>query len=324
MTSTNEPTIRDAQAGDGPELTELVRRSSAYDGPYRTMVEHQVVDAAYVAANPTRVLVADGRTVAGFASLLVPGRGGPGEAELDFMFVADGQQGRGFGRLLMADIASVARRLGIRRIHIVSHPPAEAFYRAAGARPVGVLPPSGRITWSRPILTHDLSASEGTTGPAIRSATPADAEAVAAIWREGWRDGHLGNVPDALVAIRTPESFADRAAQRVADTVVADVDGAVAGFVMVVEDEVEQVYVSGEHRGTGVAAALLTEAERIVAGNGHREAWLAVVAGNERARRFYERCGWRDEGGFEYAAVTLDDIIPVPARRYVKPLQQPT
>jgi ribosomal protein S18 acetylase RimI-like enzyme len=123
----------------------------------------------------------------------------------------------------------------------------------------------------------------------VRPAAKADVPAIATIWHDGWRDGHLGNVPDALVAVRTPESFWTRAAARVADTTVAvDADG-VAGFVMVVGDEVEQVYVAADRRGTGVAGMLLSEAERLVAGNGHERAWLAVAPGNERARRFYER-----------------------------------
>jgi GNAT superfamily N-acetyltransferase len=154
----------------------------------------------------------------------------------------------------------------------------------------------------------------------LRPATDADAPAVAAIWRDGWRDGHLGHVPDALVAIRTPESFDTRAAERVADTTVAADGDEVAGFVMVVGDEVEQVYVSAAHRGTGVAALLLAEAERLVAEGGHARAWLAVVPGNARARRFYERAGWVDEGPFEYRASLERGTLPVPCHRYVKPV----
>lgn len=123
----------------------------------------------------------------------------------------------------------------------------------------------------------------------LRTARHEDARDIARIWYHGWCDGHLGHVPDELVAVRTRVSFDLRAAQRIGDTVVATVDGAVAGFVMVVDDEVEQVYVSASHRGTGVAAVLLAEAERLVAVNGHQRGWLAVVAGNTRARRFYER-----------------------------------
>ena len=101
---------------------------------------------------------------------------------------------------------------------------------------------------------------------ALRAATAADADAVARIWREGWRDGHLGHVPAALVEVRTPESFAQRAADRVADTAVAEVD--------------------------------------------------------DRARRFYERCGWTDEGAFDYAASTYSGSTPVPCHRYTARTQR--
>ncbi|MFE0837325.1 GNAT family N-acetyltransferase [Streptomyces sp. NPDC058794] len=163
-----------------------------------------------------------------------------------------------------------------------------------------------------------MSAAE--THITLRSARPADAAAVAEIWRGGWRDGHLGHVPDELVAVRTPESFASRAAQRVGDTVVAVLDDRVAGFVMVVADEVEQVYVAAPCRGTGVAARLLTEAERVVARHGHDRAWLAVATGNARARRFYARQGWTDEGPFDYPAEGPDGPVPVPCHRYARRL----
>jgi GNAT superfamily N-acetyltransferase len=152
----------------------------------------------------------------------------------------------------------------------------------------------------------------------VRPAVPEDADAVAAIWYAGWRDGHLGHVPEELVAARTEESFWTRAAQRVPDTTVAVVGDEIAGFVMVVGDEVEQVYVSRDHRGSGVAGALLAEAERQVKANGHQEAWLAVVTGNARARRFYERCGWTDGGAFDYPASVEGGTLPVPCHRYLK------
>ena len=146
----------------------------------------------------------------------------------------------------------------------------------------------------------------------------ADADQIAAIWHGGWRDGHLGLVPDELVPERTPETFLVRARERLAQTTVAAVDEAVAGFVVVIGDEVEQVYVSAEYRGTGVAAALMTEAERQIAAAGHDEAWLAVVPGNARARAFYEKVGWRDDGPLAYAAETASGTVAVPCRRYAK------
>jgi GNAT superfamily N-acetyltransferase len=154
----------------------------------------------------------------------------------------------------------------------------------------------------------------------LRRARSEDAPAVADIWNAGWHDGHDGRVPEALVAARDPASFQTRAAQRVTDTTVAETSGEVTSFVMVVSDEVEQIYVAGHHRGSGVAGLLLDEAERQIRAAGHAQAWLAVVPGNTRARRFYERHGWHDAGPFDYAATGHDGPIPVPCRRYVKQL----
>jgi ribosomal protein S18 acetylase RimI-like enzyme len=154
---------------------------------------------------------------------------------------------------------------------------------------------------------------------AMRPATEADAPEVALIWFEGWRDAHLGHVSEEVVSVRTEASFRSRASGRVADTTVATIDGEVAGFSMVVDDEVEQVYVARTHRGTGLAVALLATAEEIVAANGHESAWLAVVAGNARARRFYERNGWIDAGPIDYEGATAGGPpVLIPARRYEK------
>src|SRR5262245_61588071 len=152
----------------------------------------------------------------------------------------------------------------------------------------------------------------------LRRARRDDADQVAEIWHDGWRDAHVGQVPDELAALRTVPSFRERAAARVRDTTVAVVDAEVAGFVMVVGDEVEQVYVSDAFRGKGVARVLMNEAERLVAAGGHGAAWLAVVPGNARARAFYEKAGWHDEGPFDYPAGTEIGPIAVRCHRYIK------
>ncbi|MGY1894999.1 hypothetical protein [Nocardia gipuzkoensis] len=146
--------------------------------------------------------------------------------------------------------------------------------------------------------------------PVLRRARPEDASAVAEIWSPGRRDAHLGNVPDTLLAVRPRDSFDTRAAERVGDTVVATV-GVAAGFVMVDEDEVDQVYVAA-HRGTGLAALLLAAAEQRVRANGHDHAW--------RARRFYGNQGWTDQGAFTRAAPGPNGPVSVPAHRYTKPV----
>ncbi len=158
------------------------------------------------------------------------------------------------------------------------------------------------------------------TEPILRPATSVDAPEVARIWHAGWRDGHLGSVPDALLPERDEASFIERAPLRVADTTVLEVDGHVAGFIMILGDEADQVYLDAKHRGSGLASMLLAEAERQIAAAGHDTAWLAVVAGNARARKFYERSGWSDAGLFAYQAETRDGTTDVPCHRYEKAL----
>lgn len=157
-------------------------------------------------------------------------------------------------------------------------------------------------------------------GVVVRPAEPDDADRVAAIWEQGWLEVHPGEVPASLVEARTSASFHLRAAHRTADTQVAEVDASVVGFVMTVHDEVDQVYVAPAGRGTGAAAALLGAAEERIRAAGHRAAWLAVVGGNARARAFYARQGWVDEGEFTHDAPGPDGPISVTAHRYVKDL----
>ena len=153
----------------------------------------------------------------------------------------------------------------------------------------------------------------------IRPATEADMAAVADLWHEGWHDGHAGHVPEGLTAARTPAAFHERTPSRVADTTVAvDDSGRLLGFVMVADDEVEQVFVGRDARGTGLAPLLLAEAERQVAAAGHVSAWLAVVGGNVRARAFYEKHGWSDAGDLPYEVTAGGEHYVSPCRRYVK------
>lgn len=41
------------------------------------------------------------------------------------------------------------------------------------------------------------------TSHALRAAQADDVEAIASIWHDGWRDGHLGHVPDDVLPHRT-------------------------------------------------------------------------------------------------------------------------
>jgi GNAT superfamily N-acetyltransferase len=159
------------------------------------------------------------------------------------------------------------------------------------------------------------------TDPILRLATADDVDAITTLFHEGWHDVHPGRVPDGLTERRTPDAFHDRVAQRVAETdetTVAEVDGTVAGFIMVSGDEAEQVYVDRAFRGSGAAGLLLTEAERQIAARGHDVAWLAVVQGNARAQAFYAKQGWVDQGDFDYPVTALGERFISPCRKFTK------
>lgn len=177
--------------------------------------------------------------------------------------------------------------------------------------------PSSAVTPRGPAVAHDRPHES------IRSATRADVDAIASIWRSGWADGHAGRVPAELERERRTGSWPAQVRDRLAQTWVAERDAYVVGFVTVVDDELEELYVAADARGSGVAATLLRHGERVVRDGGFTSAWLAVVAGNDRARRFYEREGWRDRGDFAYRARTAAGAIVVPARRYERLVAPP-
>ena len=107
--------------------------------------------------------------------------------------------------------------------------------------------------------------------PTLRPAREEDVPDVARIWSEGWREAHLGSVPERLVAARTSGSFRDRASDLLPVTTVADVAGEVAGFIMVEQDEVQQLYVDPRYRGAVTASAPLAAPGRAQQAGGARD-----------------------------------------------------
>ncbi len=85
-------------------------------------------------------------------------------------------------------------------------------------------------------------------------------------------------------------------------------------------DHLVQLYVSAQARGTGAAAALMADAEARLAEAGVEIAWLACAIGNERAARFYEKCGWRRAGTVTYQP-DASYRTPLEVWRYEKPLR---
>lgn len=145
-------TVRRATASDAKRLTRLVRGSRAYEGPYAAMVEGYRVGAAYIETHRVFVAVdrADDRVLGFYALILAP-------PELDLMFVADDAQGLGIGRLLVAHMRTEARAAGLGSVRVVSHPPAEGFYRSVGALRTGTEPARPpAVAWDRPLFEFPI------------------------------------------------------------------------------------------------------------------------------------------------------------------------
>jgi ribosomal protein S18 acetylase RimI-like enzyme len=90
---------------------------------------------------------------------------------------------------------------------------------------------------------------------------------------------------------------------------------------MVKGDELYQLYVSAKSRGTGLAAALLTDSEDRMFRGGVETAWLACAIGNTRAARFYEKCGWHRAGTMINRLETTEGLFSLEVWRYEKPLR---
>src|SRR5262245_9310555 len=156
----------------------------------------------------------------------------------------------------------------------------------------------------------------------VRSASATELDQLATIWFDAWRDAHASIVPPELTRVRTVDSFRDRLAAALKLIRVAGPSGAPVGFSIVKGDELYQLFVAAPARGTGVAAALIADAEARLSANGVKTAWLACAIGNDRAARFYEKCGWRRVGTMMNDAETSSGTFPLEVWRYEKDLKE--
>jgi GNAT superfamily N-acetyltransferase len=160
----------------------------------------------------------------------------------------------------------------------------------------------------------------------VRAAEAGEIDRLARVWYDGWQDAHAMIMPAELTRARTLESFRERLHAALADVRVVGPRGDPVGFYIVKGDELYQLFVSASARGTGVAAALIADAEDRLAASGIGTAWLACAIGNERAARFYEKCGWRRTRTMLSQLKTVEGTFSLKVWRYEKvlaPLKQP-
>ena len=155
----------------------------------------------------------------------------------------------------------------------------------------------------------------------VRDAEEQEVGQLARLWYDGWQDAHTQIVPEALIPLRTLESFEERLRAALSSVRVAGLLNAPVGFSMIKGDELYQLYVSAHARGSGVAAVLIDDVEARLAESGVEVAWLACAIGNERAAKFYEKRGWRRVGNMMNELETSEGIFPLEVWRYEKRLR---
>jgi GNAT superfamily N-acetyltransferase len=156
-----------------------------------------------------------------------------------------------------------------------------------------------------------------------RAAVEADVEPLARLWWAGWHDAHAAILPPELTRLRTVENFVDRMGEALPAVRTIGPPGAPIGFHYLKEDELNQFYVAAEARGSGVAGALMADAEAQLSARGIEVAWLACAIGNLRAARFYEKSGWRLAATVSVPTETSAGPYPVDVWRYEKQLAPP-
>jgi GNAT superfamily N-acetyltransferase len=160
---------------------------------------------------------------------------------------------------------------------------------------------------------------------ALRRATPQDAPAIAAVRIASWRSTYRGLIPDAyLDGMQLEQSTAlwDRvltAGKNNTSVFVAENDGDIVGFAagnMLQESryeldaELSAAYVKREFQHAGVGRRLVAAVASAQRDHGAHGLIVWVIAGNKRARAFYEQLGATllVEQPFEWDGMPLSEV----------------
>ena len=133
----------------------------------------------------------------------------------------------------------------------------------------------------------------------IREARPEDAQALATV-QERASVAALGHIFPPELYPYPRQAIRRRWIKAIADperrVLIAVIDDESAGAACVSEEWLEGLYVVPERWSTGLADALHEQALELVRALGSTRCHLWVLDDNARARRFYERRGWRENG----------------------------
>lgn len=146
------------------------------------------------------------------------------------------------------------------------------------------------------------------TGISYRAATAADAAGLAELGQRSFTEtfGHLYDPADlaAFLASHSEERWREELGDPAFAVQVAETEGRMAAYAKLGPPslpfepggpctELRQLYVLKPWQGAGVAAALMEWVLAEARARGADELYLSVFTDNHRARRFYERYGFR-------------------------------
>lgn len=130
-----------------------------------------------------------------------------------------------------------------------------------------------------------------------------DRRQLSRIYEQSWKYAYRGIVPSSYLDSIPEGRWAD---WRGRDTLVAVDGGALVGTASVCPSrfpdkegygEIVSIYFLPDYMGKGYGGALLRAAVEALASMGYRDIFLWVLEENRRARRFYEKHGFRADGG---------------------------
>lgn len=162
----------------------------------------------------------------------------------------------------------------------------------------------------------------------LRTATAEDAAAIARVHVASWQAAYRGLLPDNFLDSLSVESRQEGWARSLSTgprVIVYVRDREIAGFVTQGrsrdEDTAEAVgelyaiYVHPTMWGTGAGHGLHDAAVAALVEEGFTEATLWLLAGNTRARDFYERHDWRTDGTSKADQLAGIDVTEVRYKR---------
>lgn len=147
----------------------------------------------------------------------------------------------------------------------------------------------------------------------IRTATVADAAAVAELARRTFHDTFAASNDPADMALHLAQAYGIEQQTRelndpATTTLLVESDGAAVAYAQVRNDHVPECvtdrgaielwrfYVDREWHGRGIAGALMERVRAVAQERGAQTLWLGVWERNDRARAFYAKCGFAAVG----------------------------